>query len=228
MKNRFEGFVPKGTLIMAKKKKRAKVPVAPQAQSETIANLPEMSSELKKIHQKLENCKLCKLSKGRTHIVFGEGNPKAELMFVGEGPGETEDLQARPFVGRAGKLLDKMIEAMGVKREDVYIANIVKCRPPENRVPEDEEMNTCTPFLLEQIAAVRPKVVVALGKTASQSLLKTETPISELRGKLQKFAGIQLVPTYHPAYLLRNPSAKKDCWADLQVAIKILGWKAPK
>lgn len=221
--SRLEGFLPQGTLIMRRKKKKS---ASPQAQSSLESIAKKMGLNTKTFPYKEENpCARCKLHKTRTHIVFGEGNPKAEMMFIGEAPGESEDLEARPFVGRAGKLLDKMIEAMGIQRSDVYIANIVKCRPPENRPPEEDEKTACTPYLLDQIAAVSPKVIIALGKTAAQGLLQTDTPITELRGVLHDFQGTKLLPTYHPAYLLRNPSAKKEVWKDLQVAMKFLGWK---
>lgn len=185
-------------------------------------NIPHLSDALKKIQKNLGDCTRCKLSKTRTHIVFGEGNPNAKLLFVGEGPGESEDLQGRPFVGRAGKLLDKIIEAMGMKREDVFIANVVKCRPPENRRPESEEVEACEGFLHKQIAAIDPKVIVALGSTALECLTKQEHKISEVRGTFLEFQGRKLLPTYHPAYLLRNPPAKKFVWDDMKVVMKAL------
>lgn len=172
--------------------------------------------ELKKIREEIGDCTRCKLCQDRTHIVFGVGNPHAQLMFVGEGPGRDEDLQGEPFVGRAGQLLTKMIEAMGMKRSDVYIANIVKCRPPDNRYPEPEEVATCYPFLLKQISAIHPKVIVALGNLASQTLLETKKGITTLRGNFHDFKGIPLMPTYHPAFLLRNPNMKRPCWEDLK------------
>lgn len=167
-------------------------------------------------------CRACKLSETRTQTVPGDGNPKSKLVLVGEGPGEQEDLQGRPFVGRAGQLLTKMIEAMGLKREDVFICNVVKCRPPENRNPELDEIAACRPFLWRQIEVVKPRLIVALGKFAAQTLLETETPISQLRGKFFDYRGTQLLPTFHPAYLLRNPPAKKEAWADLQLAMAVL------
>lgn len=168
-------------------------------------------------------CRDCKLCGTRTNLVIGEGNPKARLVFVGEGPGEQEDLKGRPFIGRAGQLLDKMIEAMGLKREDVYICNVVKCRPPENRNPEPDEIAACSPYLHRQLDAIKPEVIVALGKFAAQTLLETEEKISDLRGRLHDYRGFKFVPTFHPAYLLRNPPAKREAWEDLQLVMKELG-----
>jgi uracil-DNA glycosylase len=163
------------------------------------------------------DCTRCKLhTLGRRTVVFGVGSPTASLMFVGEGPGEDEDRQGEPFVGRAGQLLTKIIEAIGLKREQVYIANVIKCRPPGNRNPEPDEVESCEPFLVEQIAAIRPKVVVALGKFAAQSLLRTNEPITRLRGRVFDFRGASLIPTFHPAYLLRNPPAKREVWEDMK------------
>ena len=162
-------------------------------------------------------CTRCKLhTLGRRQVVFGVGNPQARLMFVGEAPGEDEDKLGEPFVGRAGQLLTKIIEAMGLTREQVYIANLIKCRPPGNRNPEPDEVETCEPFLFEQLAIVQPRVVVALGKFASQSLLRTTEPITKLRGRVFDWRGASLVPTFHPAYLLRNPPAKRDVWEDMK------------
>ena len=175
------------------------------------------------IRSEIGECARCKLAKGRHHLVFGVGNPQAELVFVGEGPGEDEDLQGEPFVGRAGQLLTKMIEAMGYARSDVYIANVVKCRPPGNRNPEPDEIEACEPFLRAQLAAIRPKVVVALGKFAAQTLLRDGTPISRLRGRWFAYEGVKLMPTFHPAYLLRSPEEKKKAWEDLQLVMKELG-----
>jgi len=162
---------------------------------------------------------------GRKTIVFGEGDPDAELMFVGEGPGADEDEQGRPFVGRAGQLLNKMIEAMGLKREQVYIANVVKCRPPGNRTPEREEIETCSPFLLRQIAVIQPKAVVALGAVAARCLLGLNEPMARLRGRWFDFRGTRLAVTYHPAFLLRDPRQKKETWKDLQRVMEYLGLK---
>jgi len=171
------------------------------------------------------NCTRCKLHKGRTKLVYGVGNPKAELVFVGEGPGRDEDLQGEPFVGRAGKLLTQMIEAMGLRREDVYICNVVKCRPPENRLPEKDEIATCSPFLMRQLAAIGPKVICALGSCAAQTLLQTTEGISRFRGEWFDFRGSKFIATYHPAYLLRNPAAKGEVWKDLQKVMAVLGLK---
>lgn len=173
-------------------------------------------------------CAACPLSGERTNAVFGEGSRCAELMFVGEAPGRDEDIQGRPFVGRAGKLLTDIIEAMGLERKDVYIANILKCRPPQNRNPLPEEIYECSPYLLSQIDMIRPRVLCALGKFAAQTLLNTETPIGTLRGKFYDFRGIKLMPTYHPAYLLRNPGGKKEVWADMKLIAKELGIKVPR
>jgi DNA polymerase len=162
-------------------------------------------------------CARCKLhTLGRKKVVFGVGNPDADLMFVGEGPGADEDEQGEPFVGRAGQLLTKIIEAIGLKREDVYIANVIKCRPPGNRNPEPDEVASCQPFLFRQIDAIQPKVIVALGKFAAQCLLQTAEPITRIRGREFKYRGSTLIPTFHPAYLLRNPSSKKEVWEDMK------------
>ena len=180
------------------------------------------------IREFIGECTRCKLSKGRTKIVFGTGSPKARLMFVGEGPGRDEDLSGEPFVGRAGKLLTDMIRAMGLQREDVYIANIVKCRPPENRQPEHDEVEACSPFLMRQIDVIRPQVICTLGNTPTQTLLQTTQGISKFRGQWFDFRDTKLLPTYHPAYLLRNPAAKADVWKDLQKVMAVLGLQAPK
>jgi DNA polymerase len=163
------------------------------------------------------DCRLCKLhTLGRRQVVFGVGNPDADLMFVGEAPGGDEDIQGEPFVGRAGQLLTKIIEAIGLKRSDVYIANVIKCRPPGNRNPEPDEVERCEPFLFRQIDLVKPKVIVALGKFAAQSLLNTNDPITRLRGREFQFRSATLIPTFHPAYLLRNPSSKREVWEDMK------------
>lgn len=172
--------------------------------------------------KKVAECKKCQLFKSRQNIVFGEGNISAELMFIGEGPGAEEDKQGRPFVGRAGQLLTKMIRAMGFKREDVYIANIVKCRPPDNRTPFKEEALSCIDYLMEQIKIVSPKVIICLGSVAATYLLNIEKNISKLRGEIVDFNGIKVMPTFHPAYLLRNPSKKKETWEDLKKVIEFL------
>jgi DNA polymerase len=170
-----------------------------------------------------EDCSRCKLHKlGRRQIVFGVGNPNADLMFVGEAPGADEDIQGEPFVGRAGQLLTKIIEAIGLRREDVYIANVIKCRPPGNRNPEPDEVEQCEPFLFRQIDIIKPKVIVALGKFGAQCLLKTDAPITRIRGREFSYRGAVLIPTYHPAYLLRTPSAKRDVWEDMKRVRAIL------
>jgi uracil-DNA glycosylase family 4 len=175
------------------------------------------------IRETIGECTRCKLHKGRTNIVFGVGSAKAQLVFVGEGPGRDEDIRGEPFVGRAGKLLTQMIEAMGLRREDVYICNVVKCRPPENRLPEKDEITTCSPFLFRQIDVIRPKVICCLGSCASQTLLQTTQGISRFRGEWFDFRGSKLIATYHPAYLLRNPNAKGEVWKDLQKVMAVLG-----
>ncbi|MHB8754962.1 MAG: uracil-DNA glycosylase [Candidatus Acidiferrales bacterium] len=182
---------------------------------------------LERIREDIGDCKRCKLCEQRNKIVFGAGSAKADLVFVGEGPGHDEDIQGLPFVGRAGKLLTQMIEAMGLRRDDVYIANVVKCRPPQNRAPEPDEIETCSPFLYRQLAVIRPKAVVCLGAIAFQSLTGTKQPISRLRGQWLEFRGIPLMATYHPAYLLRNPNAKGDVWEDLKKVMAHLGMKVP-
>jgi len=183
---------------------------------------------LPRIREDIGDCTRCKLHKGRTKIVFGTGNPNADLMFVGEGPGRDEDLSGEPFVGRAGKLLTDMIKAMGLQREDVYIANVVKCRPPENRLPEKDEITMCSPYLMRQIDTIKPKVICTLGSCSAQTLLQTAQGISKLRGEWFDFRGTKLMPTYHPAYLLRNPAAKPEVWRDLQKVMAVLGLQPKK
>jgi uracil-DNA glycosylase len=171
---------------------------------------------LQVVRDELGDCQRCKLAPKRTNLVWGVGNPEAALVFVGEAPGADEDRTGEPFVGAAGQLLTKMIEAMGLTRQDVYICNILKCRPPGNRNPEPDEILQCEPFLKKQLAAIRPRMIVALGKFAAQCLLRSDAPISRLRGSWREYEGIPLMPTYHPAFLLRTPSAKRDVWNDLQ------------
>ena len=183
---------------------------------------------LARIREDLGECTRCRLHKQRNKLVFGEGNSRAELVFVGEGPGHDEDVQGLPFVGRAGKLLTQMIEAMGLQREQVYICNVVKCRPPENRKPEDDEVATCSPYLYRQLDVIGSKAIVCLGATAAQALLKTKDSISRYRGQWFDFRGSKLLVTYHPAYLLRNPAAKGDVWKDLQKVMAHLGLTAPR
>lgn len=180
------------------------------------------SDRLFNILNELGDCQLCSLGKTRTHLVFGVGNPNADLVFVGEAPGRDEDMKGEPFVGKAGQLLTKIIEAIDLKREDVYICNVIKCRPPENRNPLPEEIEACEPFLIKQIEVIKPKVICALGKFAAQTLLKTESPISALRGSFQDYHGVPLMPTYHPAFLLRNPKMKRQVWEDMQLIQKVL------
>ncbi len=177
---------------------------------------------LEDIRRDLGDCRRCPLHGGRTHLVFGEGNPAARLVFVGEGPGADEDRLGRPFVGQAGQLLNKMIRAIGLRREEVYICNVVKCRPPGNRVPEPEEIRTCSPFLIRQLEAIRPQVICTLGACASQTLLRTTAAISDLRRKTHVWRGIPLIATYHPAYLLRNSAKKAEAWKDLLEVLALL------
>jgi len=223
-------------------RKSAVVPAIAGGNLIAIASNPEHGiadpfAALKLIREDLGECTRCKLHRGRTNLVFGVGSPHAELMFVGEGPGADEDAQGEPFVGRAGQLLNNMIKAMGLRREDVYIANIVKCRPPGNRTPEPDECETCSPFLMRQIATIKPKVIVALGATAAKNLLAISSSLGELRGHWYDFKpagsdpswpGARLAVTYHPAYLLRDPRQKGETWKDLQMVMKYLGIEPPK
>jgi len=204
---------------------RKSIPAPP----EIAAAVPvaDHAAALQMIRDEIGDCTRCALHKGRNKLVFGDGDANARLMFVGEGPGADEDAQGLPFVGKAGQLLNNMIAAMGLKREQVYIANVVKCRPPGNRTPEPDEANTCTPFLFRQIDVVRPQVLVALGATAATYLLGHRQPLAGLRGRVHAFRGMQLIVTYHPAFLLRDPRQKKEAWADLQMAMKELGLKKP-
>jgi uracil-DNA glycosylase family 4 len=231
---------------MPARKSAAVAAVAEKNIFEVSAPKPEQgvndpAAALKLIREDLGDCTRCKLhQQGRKQIVFGVGNPRAELMFVGEGPGADEDAQGEPFVGRAGQLLNNMIKAMGIRREDVYIANVVKCRPPGNRTPERDECETCSPFLMRQIAVIQPKVVVALGAVAAKNLLAINAPMSELRGRFYDFMpagarssdsswqGAKLAVTYHPAFLLRDPRQKGEAWKDLQMVMKYLGMKPPQ
>ena len=244
-----EHAVKSGEEMSPKKAAAVAMPVVEESIFEVIAPKPEQSvsdpvKALKIIREDLGDCTRCALHKqGRKQIVFGVGNPKAELMFVGEGPGADEDTQGEPFVGRAGQLLNNMIKAMGIEREQVYIANIVKCRPPGNRQPERDECETCSPFLMRQIAVVKPKVIVALGATAAKTLLAMNSSMIQLRGRFYDFkpTGIRnndcsndpeweeckLAVTYHPAFLLRDPRQKSEAWKDLQMVMKELGMKAP-
>jgi uracil-DNA glycosylase len=189
-------------------------PISSQPDRGNVTNLQELRDDI-------GDCRRCKLHSGRTHVVFGIGNPTARLMFVGEGPGRDEDLKGEPFVGRAGQLLTDIItKGMGLRREDVYIANVVKCRPPQNRNPEPDEVASCEPFLKKQIELIRPEIIVALGKFAVQTLLQSKVPITRLRGNWHTYMGIKLMPTFHPAYLLRNPADKKLVWEDIKKVMK--------
>ena len=186
------------------------------------------SAALQIIREDIGDCTRCPLHKqGRKQIVFGVGNPNADLMFIGEAPGADEDMKGEPFVGRAGQLLTNMIKAMGLSREEVYIANIIKCRPPGNRQPERDECETCSPFLMRQIAVVKPKAIVALGAVAAKTLLAINAPMSEFRGHWYDFRGTKLAVTYHPAFLLRDPRQKKETWKDLQMVMRELGLPMP-
>jgi uracil-DNA glycosylase family 4 len=197
---------------------------APSAAMEAGAPSPSLEA----IRETIGDCRRCKLSSGRKTIVFGQGNPRAELMFVGEAPGSEEDEQGLAFVGRAGQLLTDIIQkGLRLERQDVFIANVVKCRPPQNRNPEPDEIMACQPFLEAQIRSIRPRVLVGLGKFAAQWLLKSAEPITKIRGRLGEYEGITVMPTYHPAYLLRNPSAKKDVWEDMKTVLRLLGRSVP-
>jgi uracil-DNA glycosylase family 4 len=185
------------------------------------SSLPPNVLSLEEIRRELGECHRCKLHRTRRTLVFGEGNVKAKLMFVGEGPGYDEDVQGKPFVGKAGQLLTKIIQSINLQREEVYITNIIKCRPPQNRNPETDEIEGCQPFLLKQISAIQPKIICALGTFAAQTLLKTDAKITSLRGRFYDLPGIKVLPTYHPAYLLRNPERKREVWEDMK---KISEW----
>ena len=231
--------VPSAPVVMTAPAKAASAVAPPPAPAPTSSLIPPVTGPslfeaaervegdtLARIREDIgPNCSRCKLHKSRTNIVFGVGNPKAELVFVGEGPGHDEDVQGEPFVGRAGKLLTQMIEAMGLRREDVYICNVVKCRPPENRLPEKDEIAACSPFLLRQLEVIRPKVICCLGACAAQTLLATNQGISRFRGEWLDWRSSRLIATYHPAYLLRNPNAKSEVWKDLQKVMAVLGLK---
>lgn len=185
------------------------------------AGAPVVES-LEAIRAELGDCCRCGLNKGRQKVVFGVGNPSARLVLVGEAPGREEDEKGEPFVGEAGRLLDRILFAMGLRRDEVYICNVLKCRPPNNRDPEPVEVATCEPFLIRQLAAIRPEMIVALGRFAIQTLLQTKVPISKLRGTWQQYQGIPLMPTYHPAYLLRNPNGKREVWSDMKQVVERL------
>jgi uracil-DNA glycosylase len=205
------------------------IPGGAAADVAEVAPQPLRIFTLQEIREDIGDCTRCKLhTLGRSQIVFGVGNPAADLMFVGEAPGADEDAQGVPFVGRAGQLLTKMIEAMGFAREDVYIANVIKCRPPENRNPDPDEVLSCEPFLFKQIESIKPQVIVALGAFAAKALLKSELPISRLRGQVHDYHGAKLIPTFHPSYLLRSPGQKKYAWDDLKRALLLMGRSVPR
>ena len=202
-----------------------KLPASPKPK----VAVTDPAATLRLIREDIGDCTRCRLHKqGRKQIVFGVGNPTADLMFIGEAPGADEDLQGEPFVGRAGQLLNNMIAAMGIRREDVYIANVVKCRPPQNRAPERDEIETCSPFLMRQVDVIRPKIIVALGATAAKTLLGISDSMASLRGRLYDFRGTKLAVTYHPAFLLRDPRQKKEAWKDLQMVMNFLGMPVKK
>ena len=188
----------------------------PEKDGSNPSPAPSRTKTLEDVRTELGDCQRCKLHRTRRTIVFGEGDKKAKLMIIGEGPGYDEDVQGRPFVGKAGQLLTKILQSIHLNREEVYIANIIKCRPPQNRNPEPDEIRSCYPFLLGQVRAIQPKIICALGTFAAQTLLKTERKITALRGKAYDQDGIQVIPTYHPAYLLRNPDKKRDVWEDMK------------
>jgi uracil-DNA glycosylase family 4 len=193
------------------------LPIAEKKTEKAIpSETPNLAPSLEEIRKELGDCKRCKLHRGRRTIVFGEGNKNAKLMFVGEGPGYDEDVQGRPFVGKAGQLLTKIIQSIHLEREEVYIANIIKCRPPQNRNPEPDEIASCSPFLMKQIQAIRPDIICALGTFAAQTLLRTDAKITSLRGRTFDLQGIKVLPTYHPAFLLRNPDKKREVWEDMK------------
>lgn len=203
-------------------------PVLSPANIDYLNTRATRGPSLEDLRKQIGDCKRCKLGSGRTHLVFGEGSPRARLVFVGEGPGREEDEVGLPFVGEAGRLLTKIIQAMGLSREEVYICNVVKCRPPRNRDPEEDEVETCLPFLKEQLKLIRPEVICALGRVAAQALLGREFKITSERGHWYSFMDISLMPTYHPAYLLRNPSAKRQVWEDVQKIMKHMGLEVKK
>jgi uracil-DNA glycosylase len=221
------------TMTSAQREPDAQTADAVHEQAPAAAAIPVVLSRsaaeaLSAIRNDIGECTRCKLhTLGRRQIVFGTGSMTAEIMFVGEAPGADEDEQGVPFVGRAGQLLTKMIIAMGLSRGDVYIANVLKCRPPENRNPEPDEIATCEPFLFRQLASIQPKVVIALGAFAARTLLETEEPISRLRGRIFDFRGAKLIPTFHPSYLLRSPGNKREAWDDLKTALGVLGRQVP-
>lgn len=196
---------------------------APAAGEQNALLSPEALAEtLDAVRQDLGDCRRCGLGASRKNLVYGVGNPNARVLLVGEAPGRDEDLKGEPFVGEAGRLLDRILQAMGMQREEVYICNVLKCRPPHNRDPEPEEIATCEEFLIRQIAAIKPQIIIGLGRFAVHSLLKSRIPISRIHGEWQSYQGIPLMPTYHPAYLLRNPEGKRDVWEDMKEVMRRL------
>ena len=219
-------FLPKASPTLAKSVRPSEIPnimTGTELDMLADAQVAIQAESLEELRAAIGDCQRCKLCSGRTNIVFGVGDPHARLMFVGEGPGRDEDLQGEPFVGRAGQLLTDIItKGMGLKREAVYICNVVKCRPPENRNPEPDEVAACEPFLKQQIDIVRPEIIIGLGKFAVQTLLGSKVPIGKLRGTWASYHGIKLMPTFHPAYLLRNPADKKLVWEDIKQVLKVM------
>lgn len=217
-------MIPEQSIVAEQSNHRPETAAGPPAGDLFVSGKLREAETLADLRREIGDCRRCKLCQGRTQIVFGVGNPNAELMFVGEGPGRDEDLQGEPFVGRAGQLLTEIItKGMKLRRQDVYIANVVKCRPPDNRNPEPDEIVACEPFLIRQIEIIKPRVIVALGKFAAQTLLRDKAPISRLRGRWFDYHGSKLMPTLHPAYLLRNPNDKKLVWADIKMVMQELG-----
>jgi len=213
------GFLPASFCNNPKPRRTGVSPVEVRSSSEEHI-VSQKRPTLADVRRELGDCELCKLHKTRTNIVFGAGNEQAKLVFVGEGPGLDEDIQGEPFVGAAGQLLTRIIRAINLRREDVYICNIIKCRPPKNRNPEPDEIEACKPFVLKQLDVIRPRLICALGSVAAQALLETAAPIGILRGRFHSFRGVKLMPTYHPAYLLRNPAKKREVWEDMQMIQK--------
>jgi uracil-DNA glycosylase family 4 len=234
-----DGFLPRNALVMGRRRPlnaspTGAVPIPAESSSTPVAARTEATEPsqavpdtLSRLQAEMQGCTRCRLCEKRKNIVFGEGNPQAKLVFVGEGPGATEDDWGRPFVGAAGQLLDKMIGALGLKRDQVYIMNMVKCRPPGNRVPEPDEMDACRPYFDRQLALLQPQVIVALGKTAAQGMLQREIKITSERGQFVEFRGHKVMLTLHPAYLLRNPEAKRDAWEDLKKVAAAAGIQIP-
>jgi len=211
-----------GWLRYQRRQGRLGVPAEPVPQPVAEAQVPGPVPTLKEVRAELGDCRRCKLAGGRTRLVFGEGSPRAALMFIGEGPGEEEDLQGLPFIGAAGQLLNNLLSRLRLKREEVYIANVVKCRPPGNREPEVDEVAACLPFLKKQIEAIRPRVIVTLGRVATQALLATQAPLTRIRGRWQRYGKIPVMVTFHPSYLLRFPKERHKTWEDMQQVMELL------